>query len=215
MSETEWSSITIREIVYDGLSYEDWAKRFGTNIDKVKGLINQALQDIVDADSLIQREWTSSREWHIRSETLRGIHVDDTDWGVVVLSEMIQKRVAQRLSLESRKVLKTKDILLLVLELNAWEIHKFIELVQKDHPEWFVESDYPARSGWKTWWLKAEFRGDFINVAPEYVAIIKSKRVNWSNAWKTWTNMWDLRWWWDNWLGDFIVLPKTMMENDE
>jgi DNA-directed RNA polymerase specialized sigma24 family protein len=38
------------------LSYEDWAKRFGTNIDKVKGLINQALQDIVDADSLIQRE---------------------------------------------------------------------------------------------------------------------------------------------------------------
>lgn len=51
-----------------------------------------------------------------------------------------------------------------------------VAIIQKEHPEWFRESNFANNVGKKSWWLKAEYKGVFLQAARPHVDSIISRR---------------------------------------
>jgi hypothetical protein len=75
------------------------------------------------------------------------------------------------------KPMQLKELNGLIPELNFYEMRTLIGMIQTEHPDWFVASEHPRRSGGNTWWLKREQKGAFMNAATPHIKTLKSRRV--------------------------------------
>ena len=73
--------------------------------------------------------------------------------------------------------MQLKELNGLIPELNFYEMRTLIGMIQTEHPDWFVASEHPRRSGGNTWWLKREQKGVFMNAAIPHIKTLKSRRV--------------------------------------
>ncbi|MBP9811862.1 hypothetical protein KBC86_00660 [Candidatus Gracilibacteria bacterium] len=164
---------------------EGWANHFGVGPREVMGLIRAAIEGVVSSDEVIRTSGASSEKGNTRRRLLTAISMEVTGkkgQELYALSHDIQGRVANLVAVKnpegkSDKPLQIKDLNGLITELNFHEMKTLVQMVQADHPDWFVESEHPRRSGGKSWWLKREQKGAFVTAAEPHIKTLLSRRV--------------------------------------
>lgn len=173
-----------KEYFLEARTKQEWASHFGIGSREIIGFINAALQGIIVNDEVIRTSWATSEKGNTRRRLLTALHLETIrakEGEAYVLSVDVQKRIEELVTLRNpergnEKPLRTKEINGLIPELNFHEMKILISLVQKEHPEWFLESDHPRRTGGRSWWLKRKCKAFFLEASKPHIVTIISRR---------------------------------------